>query len=108
MGWPYSGDHGDEISAVIFSIVQSISVRHESPVSRNVHAIFQQRLDGLPTDEPHLLPYGRAANNKLDAFDMQVGSSVNRCVTLVKPFRCDLSHHICFGSLFSFFSVLNF
>ncbi|PIO74898.1 hypothetical protein TELCIR_03087 [Teladorsagia circumcincta] len=45
--------------------------RHESPVSRNVHAIFQQRLDGQPTDEPHLLPYGRAANNKLDAFDMQ-------------------------------------
>ncbi|VDL76746.1 unnamed protein product [Nippostrongylus brasiliensis] len=45
--------------------------RHESPISRNVHAIFQQRLDGQPTDEPHLLPYGRPANNKLDAFDMQ-------------------------------------
>ncbi|EYC24424.1 hypothetical protein Y032_0014g2497 [Ancylostoma ceylanicum] len=45
--------------------------RHESPISRNVHAIFQQRLDGQPTDEPHILPYGRAANNKLDAFDMQ-------------------------------------
>ncbi|KAK5973909.1 hypothetical protein GCK32_001823 [Trichostrongylus colubriformis] len=45
--------------------------RHESPISRNVHAIFQQRLDGQPTDELHLLPYGRAANNKLDAFDMQ-------------------------------------
>ncbi|KHJ92594.1 SH2 domain protein [Oesophagostomum dentatum] len=45
--------------------------RHESPTSRSVHAIFQQRLDGQPTDEPHILPYGRAANNKLDAFDMQ-------------------------------------
>ena len=48
------------------------AVRHESPTSRTVHAIFQQRLDGQPTDEPHILPYGRAANNKLDAFDMQV------------------------------------
>ncbi|CAJ0595260.1 unnamed protein product [Cylicocyclus nassatus] len=45
--------------------------RHESQVSRSVHAMFQQRLDGQPTDEPHILPYGRAANNKLDAFDMQ-------------------------------------
>ncbi|KAJ1356108.1 hypothetical protein KIN20_013754 [Parelaphostrongylus tenuis] len=45
--------------------------RHESPVSRTVHAIFQQRLDGQPTEEPHILPYGRAANNKLEAFDMQ-------------------------------------
>ncbi|VDM60553.1 unnamed protein product [Angiostrongylus costaricensis] len=45
--------------------------RHESPVSRTVHAIFQQRLDGQPTEEPHILPYGRTANNKLEAFDMQ-------------------------------------
>uniref|UniRef100_A0A1I7X225 Mediator of RNA polymerase II transcription subunit 23 n=1 Tax=Heterorhabditis bacteriophora TaxID=37862 RepID=A0A1I7X225_HETBA len=100
-----------------------ILVRSDSLVAKNVHQILQQRLDGQPTDDPFLLPYGKPANNKLESFSMQFLDSLtlraknhlqSSCIKSLQPTPDRLPSPACAGmslkvmDLYSLISILIF